>query len=277
MTANSAVFIFAQSSSLSLLSTTFPLPQALCISLSTRCPQTFPPGPGHLTPTSSCSLVSLSPITPIVFIPAPFPKSAARSSMLLRACASQPASLPCWTCLDQFHLPFSWHEFGVTKEVFLNEESDFRVGLATMWKQDPEFALEVAFFRWKFLASSAPDPIPPEPVIPATSASSSFCSQTSSASMDPPSTCLEQPSSSLASPLLDSQSTSPGPASLQPDAQSASLPLASRLPPHSWLARHLPPLSKLAHCHLSPLSQLVSSLDPLILYLLNPMTLQWTS
>ncbi len=64
---------------------------------------------------------------------------------------------------DQHRLPFSWHEFRVTKEVFLNEEPGFLEILAAIWKHDPEFAQEVAFLTWKFFGSTTPDPDSPKP------------------------------------------------------------------------------------------------------------------
>ena len=60
-------------------------------------------------------------------------------------------------------LPFSWEDFGVTKEVFF-EEPSFLHSLAVYWKSDIEFAHMVAFYRWIYPTSPDPPPVIHVPV-----------------------------------------------------------------------------------------------------------------
>lgn len=88
-------------------------------------------------------------------------------------------------------LPYTWEDFGVLRNVFLNEKTDFFKRLTAILKQDSEFAQEVASFRWKFHVNPVPEPVPPKPILPA-----------SHVSLKSSSSSLEQPIS-----LSDSSKT----------------------------------------------------------------------
>ena len=57
-------------------------------------------------------------------------------------------------------LPFSWHDFGVTKADFY-EDPEFLNTLAMLWKTDPEFASLVAKTRWHDNVGRPPRSTPP--------------------------------------------------------------------------------------------------------------------
>ena len=46
-------------------------------------------------------------------------------------------------------LPFSWMDFCVCRDTFINEEPAFLYLFLTIWKRDPEFAQKVATIIWK--------------------------------------------------------------------------------------------------------------------------------